>query len=258
MCVAKGLNLQTNTLVTKVTSTDNGKWVVHTPRGTTICGKVVYCTNGYTKGLLEEFSNTIVPQRGVCCSIEAADKDHTPHLTNTYGLFTSRPNSDYLINRPDGTIIVGGRDESLIKPNGDISGWFDCVDDTYVDEVSKAEFKDYMKKRFSTWENTDSDVSKIWSGILGFTNDYLPYVGELDVIGKKGCYIVAGFHGHGMPRVLFSAKAVATCITQNKKVHELEYTIPKGFFVSKERIEKPNVYEQGIHKFVKEHYDAKL
>lgn len=251
----KGLNLQTNTLVTKTEIIpETGYTKVFTKdRGSTIAKKVVFATNGYTKGLLKEFGNVIVPQKGVACSITPVEKTGIPHLTNTYGFFTSRPNSDYLINRPDGTIIVGGRDEEMFMPFGNLDRFLDTTDDTYVESTSDAYFRnDYMKSRFSTWQDTKTNVSYIWSGILGYTNDSLPYVGELDLIGKPNCYIIAGFHGHGMPRILFSGKAVAECITQNKKIADVSPdTIPTGYKISKKRMEAENEYKQSLLELVK-------
>lgn len=256
-CVDKGLNLQANTMVTEATQRSDGKWVVKTAdRGETICNKLVFATNGYTKALLSEFSNTIVPQKGVICRIVAKDKSTVPHLTNTYGLFTSLLKSDYLINRPDGSIVVGGQDDTMLdlSKSGEaaLSEHFDCVDDSFVQEKAVEVWNDnYMQERFTTWKNTPTEVSHVWSGVLGFTNDYLPYVGELDCIGKKGAYICAGFHGHGMPRVLLSGKAIATCIATGKGIQEIPYTCPTGYFVSKKRIEGKNIHKEELLEYVK-------
>jgi hypothetical protein len=46
--------------------------------------------------------------------------------------------------------------------------------------------------------------------VMGYSNDEFPYVGP--VPGMLGQYICAGFTGHGMPQIFFSAKAVAMMI----------------------------------------------
>lgn len=45
---------------------------------------------------------------------------------------------------------------------------------------------------------------------MGYSNDGFPYVGP--ACGKPGQYMCAGFSGHGMPQIFFSAKAVASMI----------------------------------------------
>lgn len=242
-CVDKGLNLQSNTPVTSVEKCGS-KYLVNTARGTTLASKVVYCTNGYTKSVLPEFSKVLVPQRGVCTSMKPKDTTKPiPQLTHSYGLFSEKPINDYLMNRADGTIIVGGHMKTMLtKGNNPLEEMYDYADDTKVPEAAKEAFNEnYMRDRFVTWKDTDIEVNH-WTGILGYTNDYLPYVGELDLIGKENAYIVAGFHGHGMPRVWMSGKAVARCIAENKKIKDIEYTCPTAFYVTKDRLEGENVY----------------
>lgn len=53
----------------------------------------------------------------------------------------------------------------------------------------------------------DAAVKKSeWTGIMGFTEDSSPCVGTLN--GDSSLLVIAGFGGHGMPRIFLSAKAL--------------------------------------------------
>jgi glycine/D-amino acid oxidase-like deaminating enzyme len=155
------VNLQTNTPVTKVTALPSGDFTVETPRGSLHTKKVVYATNGYTSGLLPEYSANIVPCRGICCQISVPEGSTAPLLTDSYVL---RPSDgigmDYLIPRPDGTIIVGGACQKKQVQ----SEWYNNLDDSTLIESAKDYYANYMQNTFHGWENSNAKVKKIWTG----------------------------------------------------------------------------------------------
>jgi glycine/D-amino acid oxidase-like deaminating enzyme len=88
LCINRfSLNLQTNTPVLSVSSTEDGEWNVDTERGSIRTPKVVFATNAYTSALLPEFSGKIVPVRGQC-SVVIPTKAYSGEklLTHTYSL----------------------------------------------------------------------------------------------------------------------------------------------------------------------------
>lgn len=227
-CVKKGMNLQSNTPVTKVEKLNDGRYLVKTPRGDIITNKLILATNAYTASVEPKFEDKIVPIKGICSHIVSSDPTkHTPHLTNTYGIRFGEANTDYLINRPDGSVVVGGAKKHIF-PYKDV--FYKNVDDSTLIKGSKEYFDNYMQKRFYTWKNFDSKPDYVWSGILGYSDDSLPYVGELP--GDKNKFIIAGFHGHGMPRVLLCAKALANFIKGDKG----PMAIPQSFKITPERM----------------------
>lgn len=163
LAVAKGLNLQTHTPVTHVTSTPDadGRYTVSTPRGTIAAKKVVFASNGFTAGILPEYSQKIVPCRGICSRIVTPDPTKTPYLNNTYSLRTGPGMYDYLIPRVDGSIIVGGAKAIMSK---DKSAWYDNTNDNELIEPAKDYFDDYMQQRFVGWEESGAYVDKVWTG----------------------------------------------------------------------------------------------
>ena len=52
-----------------------------------------------------------------------------------------------------------------------------------------------------------------WSGIMGFTFDGKPFVGQI----AERIFVIAGFNGHGMPVAPIAAKLLAAEILSGKK-----------------------------------------
>lgn len=228
ICIDKGLQVQANTPVLKTEKMTNGKYLIKTSRGNIITNKLIIATNGYTVSIEPKFEDKIIPFKGVVSRIISANPNkRTPHLTNTYALRYSTESFDYQINRGDGSIIVGGG-KPVFQDKPEL--FYKVVDDSTIIPKTDEFFTNYMKKRFYTWKDFDEKLDCIWSGILGLTNDFLPYIGEMP--GEKNKFIIAGFHGHGMPRILLSARALAKVI--NEETTDLE--IPEPFKLTESRM----------------------
>ena len=171
--IAKGLNLQTHTPVTHVTSAPDadGRYAITTPRGTIKATKVVFASNGFTAGILPEYSQKIVPCRGICSRIVTPDPSKAPYLNNTYSLRTGHGIYDYLIPRVDGSIIVGGAKATMSK---DRSIWYDNSDDNELIEPAKDYFDEYMQRHFIGWEESGAYVDKVWTGSKSISSTQSP------------------------------------------------------------------------------------
>lgn len=228
--VSSGCNLQTHTPVTAVSQLADGKWLAATPRGRIIAKKVIFATNGYTAGLLPEYKSKIVPSKGICCRIVVPEGKPYPALkTTSYVLRLPNGSGDYLIQRPDNSIIVGGARGDFFK---DFKNWYDIVDDSTLIEPAKHSFDTYMQDHFAGWEDSGAYVDRIWTGIMGYNSDSLPSCGE--VPGRPGCYISAGFEGHGMPIIWLAMKGIKDML--GGKSFE-ESGIPRIFKTTQERLE---------------------
>lgn len=159
--IEQGVNLQTNTPVQSVSSGPDatGRWILKTSRGVVKAKQVVMATNAYTSALLPEYTNKIIPYRAVCSHIVTPGK--APLLTNSYALRFAEWDFDYLIPRPDGSIIVGGARRAYIGHQED---WYGNVDDTKLIERARHYFDGYMQRHFSGWENSGAYVDDIWTG----------------------------------------------------------------------------------------------
>jgi glycine/D-amino acid oxidase-like deaminating enzyme len=161
--VAKGVNLQTNTPVTAVSSApdSNGFWTATTPRGSIRAKKVVLSTNGYTSALLPQYSGVIVPNKGICSYINVPSTWEGPRFLESVCL-TPGNGWDYLIARTDGSFIVGGGYSSFYKDRKKLCE--NRVDDDTLIEPAAHYFDDYMQRTFTGWEDSGASVGKIWTG----------------------------------------------------------------------------------------------
>lgn len=230
--VAKGINLQTRTPVTSVSpQTDSaGRWTVTTARGAILTKKVIFATNGYTAAIAPQFEDKIVPVRGVCSRIVPTTPENTSRLAHTYSLRYGPALYDYMISRLDRSIIIGGAKQPFWH---DRSHWYGETDDSKLIEPATGYFDGLMQRHFSGWEDSGAYTDSVWTGIMGWTSDFMPYIG--DVPGKKGQYIAAGFSGHGMPLIHLATKSLAEIIRGEKTFEETK--LPAVFKPTNERLQ---------------------
>lgn len=234
--IESGLELFTHIPVTQV-SQHSHAWHITTGRGTVKATKVIFATNGYTGALIPQLSQKIIPVRGTACRISSSPLSHvksTLDRTYTYGVRWNAGESDYIITRADGSTILGGAKQCFLK---DLDKWYDNVDDSeLINEASQSHFRDFMR------DETHQDggkVEEVWTGILGYSTDLLPWVGHLaDALGHGGrhAYLCAGLHGHGMPRILGCANHLARDVLGMQPSETLP--MPKTYLVSRARLER--------------------
>jgi glycine/D-amino acid oxidase-like deaminating enzyme len=287
------LNLQTKTPVLSLKLNDrvSNQWDVCTDRGTIAAKRVVLATNGYTSHLLPEFTSLIIPIRGEMSALKPPTILREKPLTHTYGFIGGDDrgyiHDGYLTQRPiDATGSSGGHmmfggGRSYAKNKG-----IGVDDDSEIDELSAERLRTGLLKHLVPSGNGDDakdapplEAENEWSGIMGFSRDRYPWVGE--VPGRKGVYLSGGYTGHGLslyfPRhkaplnVLSTtdshpptlgmpnASLCARYITQlvlaadehsqgtrtEKQSADQHVAIPEAYMISEERMER--VKEQAPH-----------
>ncbi|KAK6833808.1 oxidoreductase OrdL [Apiospora arundinis] len=209
--VKKGANLQTHTPVTHVSESPlpDGRWLVTTDRGSIKANKVLFASNGYTAKIAPQFKDHIVPVRGICSRIVPDDTRKAPFLP-------------LLIQHPL-------RPVPLIEP-------------------AKSHFDGLMQRTFVGWEDSGAKTDKVWTGIMGYSSDFMPHVGEMP--GKPGQMVLAGFSGHGMPLIFRSAKGLVDMLLHGKNFEETG--VPGIFRATQERLDSTkNEILEGGHGNVK-------
>jgi glycine/D-amino acid oxidase-like deaminating enzyme len=156
------VNLQTNTPVTDITPVHEHlgapTWKVNTTRGSMKCNTVIHATNGYTSNLLPELKGKIVPVKGIVARLVPAK---APKLAESYMMRFSNHEYDYLIPRPDGSIVVGGARRDFYK---DLDSWFNVFDDSRLIRGAENYFDGYMQRHFHGWEDCDIRTECLWTG----------------------------------------------------------------------------------------------
>ncbi|KAI0391254.1 FAD dependent oxidoreductase [Xylariaceae sp. FL0594] len=235
--VAAGVNLQTHTPVHSVSAAadSEGYWTIETSRGHTRAKRVVFATNGYTSGLLPEYTNAIIPSRGTCARVVAMDPSQLPHPFPSSAVVSQSPNSfdSYWGVRPDGSYIVGGA--TPYRNRREL--WQGVYNDSSLIEPSVPFFEQWGRKNFVGWEDAETKVANVWTGIMGYTADDVPHIGL--VPGREGLHICAGFIGHGMPNVFLCARAVAKHLKDNSSNTPFaELGIPACYETSSDRLQR--------------------
>jgi glycine/D-amino acid oxidase-like deaminating enzyme len=170
--ISQGANLQTFTPVTSISTTNadsiDPHWVVSTPRGLVKTETVVYATNGYTSALVPEMKDKIVPVRGIVARLVGAN---APKMTDSYMMRFSDYEYDYMIPRPDGSIVLGGGRRDYYK---DLDEWFNVYDDSKLIENARHYFDGYMQRHFHGWENSGVRTEDIWTGSKCYVHKVAP------------------------------------------------------------------------------------
>ncbi|KAH8660303.1 FAD dependent oxidoreductase [Xylariales sp. PMI_506] len=228
-----GVNVQTNTPVLEVTKSADaeGYFTITTPRGSVHAKNIVYATNGYTSSLMPEFAEKIVPVRGICSHIKPVKKV-APFRSNSYMIRWSETNYEYLIPRLDGSIIVGGGRPDFYH---DLPSWYGNVNDDSLIESATKYFDNYMQRVFHGWEDSGAYTAKLWTGIMGYSTDGMPFIGH--VPGRKNQFMLAGFTGHGMPQVFLSAKGIAAMLLDGAGFRDTG--VPRIYEVTQARLDNP-------------------
>jgi glycine/D-amino acid oxidase-like deaminating enzyme len=233
-CVQRGMNLQTNTSVLNATRLPSGHWSIVTSRGSIEASKVIFATNGYTAGIVPLLHNKIIPVRGTVCRILPSTNYMLKPLEMSYSIRSKGNQFDYMIARQTGdrSIILGGAKPTYLS---DKDTWYNNWDDRiqFINDKSKRYFEEFMPKHFDKWEMDHSGCKQMWTGILGYTSDLLPFVGELP--DQSNGYVIAGFNAQGMPRILLCARALVDLVLQT--VDNIKQTIPEPYLITKDRLQ---------------------
>ncbi|GMM30955.1 hypothetical protein DAMA08_037000 [Martiniozyma asiatica (nom. inval.)] len=221
--IKKQVTIHWVTSVTRVKGLDEIKWIVDTPRGKVITSHVVFATNAYTKSILPEFRDHILPVKGVVSHFKTPNQ--LPH--NYY--HTRTIESDYVTSQPGSIIAGGGKSTYLHYPTS--LKMINSIDDGFVPSEAKEYFNGYVErnyKLFSQKNGGEFPCDYIWSGVMAYTDDDFPFVGSLENLGRDGCFILAGFTGHGMPRIWSCGEYIAQLVSGNTNDTEI-VKIPQVF-----------------------------
>ncbi|KAM0274854.1 hypothetical protein ACHAQH_007813 [Verticillium albo-atrum] len=235
LCLAQGLNLQTNTPATAISRTAEAgipaPWLVETPNGKIWTSKLVLATNGYTSFLHSRLHRVIVPVRGHVTAQRPGLNMPKEGLATTYSFIYSN-GFEYMIPRPPparyaGDIVMGGGLDE-----------YGTTDDAACNPAITSYLHNTTPQYFGTNWGLDHQAGRIreaWTGIMGFSPDGFPFVGEMP--GEEGLFVAAAFQGHGMALCWLCAQAL-TEMMGDRDGRELQAWFPDAFRISQERLQQ--------------------
>lgn len=156
-------------------------------------------------------------------------------------------------NRDTGDLWIGGDRDS-------ISG-FISTDDTKIDPTAEENLRSMLPNLWQDkWIKSAGDVRGIWTGVMCYTGDRLPFIGRLPgaATGRRGSgeWIAGGWNSYGMTNGLRSGSSLAKLVLGE----EVPY-LPESYYISTERLSSPKLrvaevvrdyFERiGAHKYAK-------
>jgi glycine/D-amino acid oxidase-like deaminating enzyme len=162
-------------------------YTVTTPRGSVKANKIAVCTNGYTGKVTQELRRRILPIR----SAMIATEELSPELINKLmpkgkACGDSRRLVAYYRPSPDGKRILFGSRASALKD----------YPQTNVRNLKASMVEVYP-------ELADVGISHVWSGLVAYTFDHVPHIGQADFGRSNGVYYAMGYCGSGVARASY-------------------------------------------------------
>jgi gamma-glutamylputrescine oxidase len=157
-----------------VSAPDEGRVV--TDGGSVRARHVVVAADGALPSLVPEYAAHVRSRR-----LHMVATEPLPPMLEQ--LVYARWGYEYLQQRPNGRLLAGGF--------SDLDG-----DGSYTDsEDGNPAIWERVERYLREDLGTDASVSHRWTGVVGYSDDSLPYVGE--VPGRRHLYVSGGYSGHG-------------------------------------------------------------
>ena len=159
---------------------------------------MIYSADGGGGKVAECLAGLVTPVRGKMLATESI-----PKIVWRVGFSTMTSAAEYGLQLllPTGPVVLGGRREYAL------GGELGVTDDTTINPDVSAALHDFL---LLFPELSEYQVEREWTGIMGFTPDYMPIIGKIPKVANN--YAFAGFSGYGAPVIFLAAKSMAESI----------------------------------------------
>lgn len=188
-----------------------GQIVVETGRGDVRTEMVVYATHVDCRRFSNFLGDEIVPIRGQGMVTEVGPPTFKGSFATHWKLNVWRSDAQ-------GRLVLGG--------------WrHDAWDRAYW--KTRPELDPHLQENIQGWfeatfpHAAPLPVTERWSGIFGWTADYLPLVGPLP--GRTGELVISGFSGGGLPFAFEAGRVIASIVSGGDPVPEADLFNPRRF-----------------------------
>jgi gamma-glutamylputrescine oxidase len=169
-----------------------GEGELRTAGGSVNARHVVVAADGALPALVPEYAGRVHARRLHMTATAPLSERVTERLVYY------RWGYEYFQQRPDGRLLIGG----FSDVDGDLSY-------TDSDEGSPAIWE-RIERHIRYDLGLDTEITHRWAGVVGYSDDRLPYVGE--VPDRPGLYVAGGYSGHGNVPGFLAGKLVADAI----------------------------------------------
>ena len=170
-----------------------GEGELVTGEGSVRARHVVVAADGALPALVPDYEGRVRPRRLHMVASEPMEQ----HIVDQ--LVYPRWGFEYFQQRRDGRLLLGGF--------SDLDGPASYTDREEGSDEVWARLEAYLRDELGL----DTRVSHRWVGVVGYTEDQLPYVGE--VPGRPGLYVAGGYSGHGNLPGYVAGQEIADLIT---------------------------------------------
>lgn len=239
------LAIETETPVSGVifdsTTDDKYPYRLSTPRGEVRAAKVAYCTNGYTGNLLPSLRGSIYPLKGTMTVQDMGPGYENKGDSTSWAVhYEPYPDpkdetfADGLIygmqNVKTGTMFFGGQKSSMADML--------TADDTTLSSSSVTYLQESVSSLFGHESNPDRETSSIvssWSGIMCFSSDGMPLVGQVPsslTHTEGGEWVCAAYCGYGMPSAWLAGESLGQMILGRPP----QDVLPEAYLITQDRL----------------------
>jgi gamma-glutamylputrescine oxidase len=170
-----------------------GEGALRTPGGSVAARHVVVASDGALPALVPEYAPRVRSRR----LHMTATAPLPEHVTDR--LVYSRWGYEYFQQRPDRRLLIGGF--------SDVDG-----EDSYTDsDEGSPAIWERIERHIREDLGLDPVITHRWAGVVGYSDDALPYVGE--VPARPGLWVAGGYSGHGNVPGFLSGRLIADGIT---------------------------------------------
>ncbi len=183
VALAAGVMIRANTRVTEIKKTNSG-FDVSTSSGIIKTSKVAICTNGYTDEVTQQLRRRILPMRSAMIATEPLEPELIKTLMPKARVYSdSRRVVAYYRPSPDGKRILFGGRASGLKDSPRNNAQL---------------LKSFMTSIFP--ELSSTAISHVWSGLVAYTFDHAPHIGQFGEGKDDGLFYAMGYCGSGVAR----------------------------------------------------------
>jgi glycine/D-amino acid oxidase-like deaminating enzyme len=196
---ASGVEVLENEAVSRIETGETVPLVVHSTSRVFECDRILIATNAYAPLMYSWFVDKIQPTRGQILVTQPLKK----RLLDT--LCYANYGWEYFRQLSDNRLLLGGCRQLFLD---DELGYADMI----TKPVQQA-LENYLKDRFPDIAGVPIDYR--FSGVMGFTQDGLPLVGELKKV--PGAFFAVACNGHGLSYGLNMSKLLVEMAFEGRK-----------------------------------------